>query len=131
MIKRESKFISKSFHPWIRAYPMLSGPFEFKQTRTSSISLSCVSDHQLNALMACKSDKGFFYKISDESQGYKPFDGFYYRNAPAHVVIKYPNKFEIIDVETFIMEKKRSKVKSLTSKRASEISVLTVQLKNL
>lgn len=129
MIKKEAKFISSVFHPWLRAHPMHSAPFEFKQTKEFRIPFSSVSEHQLNALMACKSNKGFFYKVSDESQGYKPFDGFYFRNSPAYIVIKFPHRFDVIDVETFIMEKNASDSKSLTSKRSLEISIFSVILK--
>jgi hypothetical protein len=128
MHKRESQFGNK-FRSWIRANPMFAAPYELKQTTTSSIRFDSVSEHQVDCLMACKSDKGFLYKISDQSQGYKPFDFVYYRNSPAYVVIRYPTHFEIIDIETFVKEQKKSKVKSLTSSRAKEISIVSVKIK--
>lgn len=125
MIKREAQF-SQRFANWLRSSPQMSGPYELKQTTKDSLPFSCVAEHQLNALLACNSDKGFWYKISDQSQGIKPFDGIYYRNSPAWIVIKYPRFFVIIGIQTFIFEKKRSKRKSLTAERAKEISVKTV-----
>lgn len=128
MIKRESKF-STQFRSWLKANPLFSCPFELKQTTSNRIAFSAVSEHQLDCLMACKSKKGFLYKISDQSQGYKPFDFLYFKDSPAYIVIKYPGHFEIIDVEVFIKEKAESKEKSLTSKRAQEISISSVKLK--
>lgn len=130
MIKREAKFAGK-FRSWLRANPFMTAPYELKQTTSSSIRFDAVSEHQIDCLMACKSDKGFFYKISDESRGFKPFDGFFFRNSPAYIVIKFPGHFEIIDVETFVKEKLRSlkaKRSSLTSSRAKEISIVSVKL---
>lgn len=129
MKKREANF-GGQFRAWVRSNPgILAGPYELKHTSTSSISFGAVSDHQLASLLACKSDKGFLYKISDESTGYKPFDFIYFRNSPAYIVIKFPGHFEIIDVETYVREMKKSKKKSLTSQRAKEISIVGVKLK--
>lgn len=128
MKKREALFIN-IFHSWIRANPFMTGPYEFKQTSKSSIPFSSVEEHQVASLIACKSDKGFFYKISDESRGHKPFDGFYFRNSPAYIVIRFPKSFEIIDVEMFVRESKSSIRRSLTAGRAKEISIRSVSLR--
>lgn len=130
MIKREAAF-TPVFHSWLRAHfkEWMTSPYELKQTTTGSISFSCVREQQLNALVACTTDRGFYYKISDESSGFKPFDGVFFRNSPAWIIIKFPGKFEIIEINTYVLEMNRSKRKSLTSQRANEISVKTVSLK--
>jgi hypothetical protein len=123
MIKREAKS-SIVFRHWIRANPQFTGAYEMKDSKgKSNIPFSCVEDHQLNYGMAIKSPKGVLIRVQGTNG--EP-DYIYLRNAPSWVVIKFPNCFEIIDVETFIMEKKRSKQKSLTSIRARAISVVTV-----
>lgn len=128
MIKREAAF-TVLFRHWLRANPMASSAFELKQTTTSSIPFDAVQPHQLDALLAVKTKGGLLYKAPDDSAGVKPFDLFYLSNAYAWVVIKYPAVFHMIAVETFILEKKRSKRKSLTQQRASEISTISVKLK--
>ncbi len=119
--KREADF-GLQFRKWIEKNPRISAAYELKQC-TTSLPFNAVEDHQVAALMTVKGRKGFIYKISDESRGQKPFDCFYLRNAPAYVVIKYTGFFCMIDIETFVMERDRSKRKSLTGGRAKEISV--------
>lgn len=126
MIKSEAKF-QTLFNHWLRAGLLKSTKggvaFELKHTRgKDALPFSAVEEHQLDALVAA-STTGFIYKISDESQGYKPFDCFMLRMCPAYVVIKYPDFFVMIPVKKFIQEKARSKMKSLTGERAKEIAV--------
>lgn len=70
--------------------------WELKQTKTDSLPFSAVVPHQVMALQIV--------------QGY--------------VVIKYPTTVAIIPIDTFVLESKRSKRRSLTSKRAMEISTI-------
>lgn len=132
MIKSEAKFQSVFSH-WVKAEFLTDEnfggfAFELKHTRgKNSLPFSAVEDHQLHALLAA-SGKGFFYKISDESQGYKPFDCFALRACEAYIVIKYPSFFVLITVESFIMEKETSKRRSLTEARAKELAIYEVKL---
>lgn len=126
MKKREANFTLR-FRHWLKANPMPSAAFELKQTTGFSIPFSAVQEHQIDALRAVKSSKGLIHKISDETRSYSPFDVFYLRNAPAFVVLKYPNSFHLIDVDTFCMESERSKRRSLTEVRAKEISTVSVR----
>ncbi len=128
MKKREAEF-TLLFRHYLKAHPMFSAVFELKQTTTDSISFSSVKEHQINALLAVNSKNGFLYKIPDDSIGMKPFDMIYYLNAPSYIVILYPRSFSIISVGTFLLEKERSKRKSLTEDRAAQISVRTVKTK--
>lgn len=128
MIKREAQF-GQTFRHWLKANPRAfnaSCAFELKQTTTNSISFSDVQEHQLDALFA--SGSGLLYKIPDDSRGIKPFDMVYLCNAPGYVVIRYPDSFHVISVYRFIAEKETSKRKSLTSERAREISLISVDL---
>ncbi len=45
---------------------------------------------------------------------------------PAYIVIRYPKSWCFIDIETFVMEKERSKRKSLLESRAIEISIKVI-----
>lgn len=121
--KREASF-GLDFRKWIEKNPMYSSAFELKQTTTDSIPFSCVEENQINYGMATKSDKGVLIRV----QGLNgEADYLWCRNMPSYIVIKYAGKgFVFIDIETFVLERDRSKRKSLTWDRAKEISVKTV-----
>lgn len=124
--KKEANFGIR-FRKWLEENPRISSAFELKQCGTS-FAFNDLKDHQIAALLLVKSDKGLLWKIADDSRGVKPFDMFYLRDAPAYVVIKYVHSFSLIDIDTFLLEKKRSKRRSLTEVRAKLISNLTVEL---
>lgn len=126
-MKREANF-TLVFRHWLKANPMISGAFELKQTQSNALAFDQVKEHQLEALMAVRHAKtGFLYKAPDDSRGVKPFDMFYLKSASAYVVIKYPGEFSMIDIDTFLLEKQRSKRKSLTCARAREISIISIK----
>lgn len=130
MQKREAKF-TLLFRHWLKANPMPSAAFELKQCG-SCLPFDAVQEHQIDALQAAKSTLGLLYKGPDDSRGIKPVDLFYLRNSLAFVVIRFASlEFSIIDIDTFLLEKKRSKRKSLTMARAREISTITVSLRSL
>lgn len=117
------------FRHWLRANPQLSGSYEMKDSGGKDrIPFSAVEKSQLEYGMAIKSDKGVFIRVT-AIQGGEP-DYVYLRNSPAYIVIKYPKSFQIIDVETFVLEKERSKTKSLTEDRAKDIAIKSIKLKN-
>jgi hypothetical protein len=125
-MKREAQFGLK-FKSWLRANPMPSGGYELKQTTTSSLPFSAVKDHQINGLLACKTGQGITYKLPDDSISIKPFDYMHIANNYGWIVIKYPKGFVIIDVDNFILERDRSKRKSLTWEKAQDISWQTIK----
>lgn len=124
MKKREADF-GILFRHWIKAHPQFSSAYELKQTSNTSIPFSCVEENQLIYLSAIRSNKGVFIRVQGTNG--EP-DYIYLRNAPAYVVIKYPKSFHLIGIDTFLLEKARSKRKSLTEERAKEISVKSVKL---
>lgn len=125
-MRKEAKF-QTLFRHWLKQNPLISGAFELKQTG-SALPFDAVSEHQIHSLLAAKGKSGILYKAPDDTIGAKPFDMFYLRNAQAWIVVKYPKGFEIIDVDTFLLEKKKSKRKSLTYSIAKQISVISVKL---
>lgn len=122
---KESK-ASILFRHWLKANPLYSCALEMKQTSTNSILFSAITEAQLEYGMAIKSPKGVLLRVQAISEGMP--DYIYLREQPAYIVIKYPQSFEIIDIETFILEKKRSSRKSLTSDRAKAISTISISL---
>lgn len=113
------------FRHWIKANPQSSAAFELKQTETDSIPFDCVTDEQLNFGLAITGDRGVLVR----AEGVRGLpDYIYFRNDPSFIVIKYPKSFHIISVLAFIIEKERSKRKSLTLERARAISRINVDL---
>lgn len=129
MRKTEQKFCT-IYQQYLRANGakrnIISAPWEAKHSRgKDSIPFADVPEHQRNALLACTTDKGFCYKISDQSSDTKPYDGFFFRNSPAYLVFAYTKKFYIISIHNFLHEDKVSKRRSLTEERANEICILS------
>lgn len=123
---KESDFGTSIFRPWILANPpKISGTYELKTTLTDSIPFSCVEDPQIDASLTVKWGKNG-YLIRNLSGTIGAPDYSYFRNAPAYIVIKYPDGFVLIDIESFLEEKKRSQRKSLNWIRACEIAFKTV-----
>jgi len=128
---REKDFQSH-FSKWLQyEFPTKSAAFELKLCKGKSMPFSAVQDHQLAALKAVKS-KGIIYKIPDT--GFQnPFDCFKLKSNYSFVVIMYykrgQKEFFMIDIDAFISEKMTSKRKSLTEKRAKEISWRMGELK--
>lgn len=114
---------------YLRANPLpISASIELKDTRgKDSFPYAELKEEQINNALASKSDKGNLIRISVGTVGAPDYA--YYRNSPAYIVIKYPSCFTFIDIETFLLERNRSKRKSLTVDRAVEIAVRSVTLK--
>lgn len=124
---RESKS-AVLFRHWLRANPQSSGSYEMKDSRGKySISFSEFKDHQLNYGLAIKRDRGAFIRVIG-SNG-EP-DYVYLRNSPAWVVVRFPESFEIIDVEDLMLEKDRGIMKSLSHERARAIAKVSIPLKS-
>lgn len=127
MIKHESK-ASIIFRHWLRANPLYTCAIEMKDTRgASSLAFSEVKQAQRDFGMAIKSDKGILIRVDAVVEGYP--DYIYLRNEPAYIPIKYPKSICIIDIETFILEDKRSKRRSLLESRAKDIAIKVIPLK--
>lgn len=95
--------------------------YEMKQTTSDSFSFNNFEDHQLSDLQALENN-GLVWKFSDQDQRLKPCDGASLPPLPTYVVIKYPKFFAQIRVDTFIMTKKKSEKKSLSSALAWKIA---------
>jgi len=123
MYKREADF-GVLFRHWLKANPGMSCAYELKQTASDSLPFSSLEQHQEDYLMAIRSDKGVLIRVQDTNG--EP-DYIYLRNFPARVVVKFKNGFELIDIQTWVLEKKRSHRKSLTHARAKQISTISIR----
>ena len=126
-MKQEADFSIRLRH-YLKAHPLpISCHLEVKDTRgKDSFSYAELKEEQINQAFASISDKGNLIRISVGTIGAP--DYVFFRNSPAYVVIKYPSCFVFIGIETFLLERDRSKRKSLTEERAQEISVKTIML---
>jgi hypothetical protein len=125
-MKREAKANTVFMH-WLKTVYKQTGAFELKQTTGNSIPFDAVAPHQIAALEAANHGV-LAFKIPDGTFSQSPFDCFTLAKVPAYVVIKYPKCFELIAIDTFTLENKRSKRRSLTSERAHAISTITIDL---
>ena len=125
--KKEANF-GVLFRHWLKANPTFSQAYELKQTAIDSLPFSALEDHQALYLQAIKSKHGTLIRV--QGSGGEP-DYVYLRSCPASIVVKFPREFSVIDIDTWLLERSRSKRKSLTAERASAISTVTVLLSNV
>lgn len=123
----ESKF-AQVFRHWLRANPQVTCAYEIKQTNKDSLPFSAVEQHQLDYLEAISGSKGVLVRVQAVAGG-EP-DYIYLRGVNACVVIFFSRtrEFHIISIGTFLLERGRSKRKSLTTERAREISTISFDL---
>lgn len=86
-----------------------------------------VKPHQVVRCLDIKTS-GVFIRIVDARVSSKTGvpDYVWVYKQPAYIVIRYPKSWCFIDIETFVMEKERSKRKSLLESRAIEISIKVI-----
>jgi len=117
--KQETAFGLK-LREWIEKNLRVTCSMETKDSRGKDyLNFNDVTEGQVNFAIAINSDKGVLIRVTGLDG--EP-DFVYLRNEPAYIVVKYPRCFCLIDIKTFVLEKGRSKAKSLTSSRAKEIA---------
>ena len=130
---QESSFGTKVFKPWVHNNIHLfrkthGGTFELKDSKgKDSIPFSSVEEPQIDASLTVKwGKKGYLIRNLTGTVGAPDYSLYY--NSPAWIVINYHKLgWVIIDIETFLEEKKRSQRKSLTSIRAEELAWKTIK----
>lgn len=75
-----------------------SAVFELKRTHKNRFNKNLVEDHQIRALKMAKNG-GVYHKISDQSQGAKPFDSFIIKGCEAWLVICFDRNAYFIDID--------------------------------
>ncbi len=122
-IKNNEALFGLKFRKWIEKNPMLTGSFELKDARERGyFPFSELGELQVAHALRNKSDKGNLIRITVGTIG-SP-DYVYFRNSYSWIVINYKHGFEIIDIETLLLEVKKGK-KSLTAQRAKELSTVS------
>lgn len=123
--KKQEANSSLRFRKWWYKYGM-NAPYEMKDSRgKDSILFSEVSDEQIQIALSANSPEGVLIRVERGTIGSPDYVGF--KNSPYWIVIKYPKCFEVIGIQTFILEKKRSRRKSLTAEKAKEISTYSIK----
>ena len=108
------------FNKFVKSSFKRTAAYELKVCKTS-LPFTNVKEHQLQGLWHAKHD-GLVYKIVD--CGYQnPFDAVSLYGVEAYIVIRYASgNWYMIDIDTFLQEKKTSIRKSLTEERCKEIA---------
>ena len=108
----------------------MPGEFELKDTRGKDyLFFSEFSEDQEIVARAASGKKGILVRRSVGTPGGADYSGLV--NSLCWIVIKYPKEFSIISIDTFLLERSRSKRKSLTAARARELSTITVSTFNV
>lgn len=121
----ESKF-ALLFRHWLRSNPQYTCAYELKQTSGQSIPFNALEEHQEAYLQAIRGKKGVLVRV--QGGGGEP-DYIYLRDCRACVVVWFSRgrEFHVIDIDTWLVEKRKSARKSLTGARAREISAVSVK----
>jgi hypothetical protein len=120
--KREANWTTTVFRKWCENTYKKTAVFEIKYAKGDSLSFSAVKEHQMSNLLYVRHGT-FVYKIPDMGEK-APFDILCLTELPSYIVIKYPKGVAIIPIDVFVLESKRSKRRSLVSKRAFELSTI-------
>jgi hypothetical protein len=75
--------------------------YELKKTGGQIFYVDAFESHQLSSLVASENE-GLVWKLSDQDQRKKPFDGFSTPPLPSYVIIKYPKAFLFFRVKAFL-----------------------------
>ncbi|MCK4499490.1 hypothetical protein KAU11_03285 [Candidatus Babeliales bacterium] len=126
----------KDFQTQFAKKNTLSGVFELKFCKGTSLPFSSLAEHQEKALLAATSKEGLFHKITDAPffkdahnkmrfTRPKPFDCFYLQYIPAYVVVMWwePRKKKnvyYIPIYAWISMRELVKRKSITEQMAED-----------
>ena len=98
---------------------------ELKDTHgKDTLSFSAVSDIQIAEGLKTK-NTGSLVRVTVGTTGCADYIWRY--KDPAYVVIRYPNSWCFIDIDTFVLERDRSKKKSMSEERACELSIKVIK----
>ena len=122
--RRESKF-SLRFRAWWQENPLL-GTFELKDASVNGfLPFDAVEHDQIAFALSAHAPKGILARVTVGTKGTADYIGL--RNFPAWIVVNYKKAFHIISINSFLLESRRSKRRSLTEDRAAAIATISVQ----
>jgi hypothetical protein len=105
----------------------LRGEIELKDSLGKDyLPFSALSDDQIAVATLATGRKGVLVRRSLGTTGGADYSGLV--DSPYWVVIKYKKAFYVISVNTFLLEKSRSRRRSLIEERAREIATISVKL---
>jgi hypothetical protein len=117
------QYVSKLKEPFFN----YSCKIEIKQTVNNVFYFRQLEELQISKLLKIKHE-GLLIRITEASSngthGIPDYDWVY--KQPAYVGIKYDKSWCFIDIDTFILERDRSKKKSLGEDRARELSIKVI-----
>ena len=123
--RREADFGVEFRHWWEKN--RINGDFELKHTRgAQSLPFTAVENEQIAIGKSSQSAKGTLLRLTHGTIGSPDYSAHIGRIT--WIVIRYPDAFFLISLDTFLLEKSRSKRKSLTKKRAGDIATYSVVL---
>lgn len=104
--------------------------YELKVTKTNRLAFTRLEEHQETALLKAKHGC-VHHKMSDQSRGMKPSDGFQICNSNAFVGVMFykprqPKIGYLIDIDVWIKERETSPWRSITEKAAQRLSQITI-----
>jgi hypothetical protein len=124
--KREANWTTDKFIPWCKKYGQTFA-WEVKHTRGKDyLNFNEVKPNQIAKLLEVR--HGVYVRKNPDMGETTDFDGQCLVGEPAYIIIKYPLVFVLINIDTFVLESKRSKRKSLTSERAKLIAFKVVNI---
>jgi len=119
MIKNEAK-LTTQFLKWCKAYKPETFVFEAKYSKNGVISYDSVKEHQEHALLVANHDH-LIYKISDDSYGQKPMDGFSVSKVPALIILFFGKDFFMIKIDDWMTMKQNSNRRSITKEECERL----------
>lgn len=123
--KREAKWSTTFFRKWVLETFNYSAIFEVKHTRgVGYLAFSEVRALQVADMLKIRHEK-FLWKNPDTGDRTPP-DFFLLVREPTFVVIRYPKGFVCIGIDQFILERDRSKKRSLSWARAKDIATILI-----
>lgn len=120
--KREAAWTTKVWIAWCKKYKKTFA-WEVKHTRGKEyLNFNEVKPRQIEKLLEVR--HGIYVRKNPDMGENTDFDGQCLCEQPAYIVIKYPKNVAIIPIDTFVLESKRSKRRSLMCQRAIELSTI-------
>lgn len=122
--KKEEADFGLAFRAWWEIHK-LPGEFELKDTRGKPSFLFSELSHEQEVIAnLATSKRGVLVRRASGTIGGADYSGLV--ESPYWVAIRFPKFWCIISYKTLILERDRSKRKSLTAERAQEIAIIVI-----
>ena len=130
MHKQEAAITTK-INKWFPLVVLKSCPYEVKHTRgAATFKYKELKQHQRDYLLAATTSRGMHWKIPDTGFSQNPFDCFVFNNAPAFVVIVYPEQVYAIEIGLIEFQIEAGN-NVLTEDKAATLALYRIAVKDL